>query len=64
MRSVCKRIRSGILRKISELMTQEQTAIGSSNLVEEWNMWSAMYAPLTTNQDQKVPIQEQGQKLK
>ena len=34
MRSGCKRIVIGILWEISELITQERIAVGSSNLVE------------------------------
>ena len=33
-RSGCKRIVNGILWEMSELITQEQIAVGSSNLVE------------------------------
>ena len=33
MRSGCKRIVNGILREMSELITQERIAVGSSNLV-------------------------------
>ena len=34
MRSGCKRIVNGILWEMSELITQERIALGSSNLVE------------------------------
>jgi len=34
MRSGCKRIVNGILREMSELITQERIAVGSLNLVE------------------------------
>jgi len=34
MRSVCRRIVNGILREMSEHITQERIAVGSSNLVE------------------------------
>jgi len=34
MRSGCKRIYNGILQEMSELITQERIAVGSSNLVE------------------------------
>ena len=34
---------NGILWEMSELITQEQIAIGSSNLVEGLNTWPAMY---------------------
>ena len=34
MHSGCKHIVSGILWEMSELITQEQIAVGSSNLVE------------------------------
>jgi len=34
MRSGCRRIFNGILWEMSELITQERIAVGSSNLVE------------------------------
>jgi len=34
MRSGCKRIVNGILLEMSEFITLERTAVGSSNLVE------------------------------
>ena len=34
MRSGCRRIVNGILRQMSELITQERIAVGSSNLAE------------------------------
>ena len=34
MRSGCRRIVNGILREMSELITQERIAVGFSNLVE------------------------------
>jgi len=34
MRSGCRRIVNGILREMSELVTQERIAVGSSTLVE------------------------------
>jgi len=43
MRSGCRRIVNGILWEMSELITQERIAVGSSNLVEELTTWSAMY---------------------
>jgi len=43
MRSGCKRIVNGILWEMSELITQEGIAIGSSNLVERLSTWPAMY---------------------
>jgi len=43
MRSGCKRIVSGILWQMSELITQERIAVGSSNLVEGLTTWPAIY---------------------
>jgi len=43
MRSGCKRIFSGILWEMSELITQERTAVRSSNLVKGLTIWPAMY---------------------
>jgi len=43
MSSGCRRIVNGIIREMSELITQEGIAIGSSNLVEGLTTWPAMY---------------------
>jgi len=43
MRSGCKRIVSGILREMSELITQERITVESSNFVEGLITWPAMY---------------------
>ena len=43
MRSGCWRIVNGILLEMSELITQERIAVGSSKLVEGLTMWPAMY---------------------
>jgi len=42
MRSVCKRIVNDILWEMSELVTQEWIAVGSSSLVEGLTTWPAM----------------------
>jgi len=54
MRSGCKCIVNGILWEMSELITQEWKAIGSSNLVEGLTMWPAMYDHWLTDQGHKV----------
>jgi len=43
MRNGCKRIVNGILWEMSELITQERIAVGSSNLVEGLTTWPTMY---------------------
>jgi len=43
MRSGCRRIVNAILWELSELITQERIAVGSSNLVEGLTTWPAMY---------------------
>jgi len=43
MRSGCKCIVNGILWVMSGLITQEQIAVGSSNLVEGLTTWPIMY---------------------
>jgi len=43
MCSACKRTVNGIWWEMSELITQERIAVGSSNLVEVLTMWPAMY---------------------
>jgi len=43
MHSGCNRIVDGIICEMSELITQERIAIGSSNLVEGLTTWPAMY---------------------
>jgi len=43
MRSGCKRIVNSILWEMSELITQERIAVGSSNLVDGLTTLPAMY---------------------
>jgi len=43
MRSSCRHIVNGILWEMSELITRERIAVGSSNLVERLTTWPAMY---------------------
>jgi len=54
MRSSCKRIVNGILWELSELITQERIALGSSNLVEGVDHVTRHVWPLTKVKRSKV----------
>jgi len=54
MRSGCKRIVNGILWKMPELITQQQIAVGSWNLVE---------GLITRTADQGQKVKDQGHKV-
>jgi len=53
MRSGWKHIVNGILWEMSELITQERIAVGSSNLLEGWPRDPLC---MTTDQGQKVKV--------